>query len=178
MPHMRSRLNLALALSSALVIVAACGGGQPTNAPTQATTPTQAATPAPATDAPATDAPATEAPTTEATVLAEEVGDAGLIIIDGETRLTLYYFEQDEKDSGESNCTGGCLEAWPALTVAAGETPTGGEGVDAAKLGTIVREDNGETQVTYDGLPLYFFQNDAEPGDLNGVYENWIVVPA
>ena len=174
---MRSRLNLALALSGVLVIVAACGGGQPTNAPTQATTPTQASTPAPATDAPESPAAASEAPAT-ATVLAEEVGDAGMIIIDGETRLTLYYFEQDEKDSGKSNCTGGCLDAWPALTVDEGETPTGGDGVDASKLGTIVREDNGETQVTYDGLPLYFFQNDTEPGDLNGVYTDWITVAA
>jgi predicted lipoprotein with Yx(FWY)xxD motif len=169
---MRSRLNLAVALSSVLVVVAACGGGQPTTAPTQALQPTTAA---PTTGAP-TDAPATTA--AEATVLAEEVGDAGLIIIDGETRLTLYYFEMDEKDSGTSNCTGGCLEAWPALTVEEGETPTGGEGVDASKLGTIVREDNGETQVTYDGLPVYFFQNDEEPGDLTGVYDNWVVVPA
>jgi predicted lipoprotein with Yx(FWY)xxD motif len=126
-------------------------------------------------EAPMSEAPMSEAPA-GATVLAEEVGDAGLIIIDGETRLTLYYFEQDVKDSGESNCTGGCLEAWPALTVAEGETPTGGEGVDASKLGTITRADNGEIQVTYDGLPLYFFQNDTQPGDLNGVYPEWITV--
>jgi predicted lipoprotein with Yx(FWY)xxD motif len=171
---MSSRLNLVVALSSVLVIAAACSG-QPTTAPTQAAVPTQATTAAPMTDAPS-DAPATAA--ADATVLAEEVGDAGLIIIDGATRLTLYYFEMDEKDSGKSNCTGGCLEAWPALTVEDGATPTGGEGVDASKLGTIVREDNGETQVTYDGLPLYFFQNDEEPGDLTGVYDNWIVVPA
>lgn len=170
---MSSRLNLALSLAVALVL-AACGGGA-TNAPTQGTTPTQAASEAPMSEAPASEAPMSEAPT-DATVLAEEVGDAGVIIIDGETRLTLYYFEMDEKDSGVSNCKDACLTAWPALTVAEGETPTGGEGVDASKLGTIVRDDNGETQVTYDGLPLYFFQNDAEPGDLNGVYENWITV--
>jgi predicted lipoprotein with Yx(FWY)xxD motif len=173
---MKSRVNLALVLSGAIAIVAACGGAGTTTAPTQPATATQAATVAPASEAPASEAPASEAPTTEATVVAEEVGDAGLIIIDGKTRLTLYYFEKDEKDSGESNCTGGCLEAWPALTVAEGETPTGGEGVDASKLGTIVREDNGETQVTYDGLPLYFFQNDTKPGDLNGVYPEWVTV--
>ena len=174
---MRSRLNLALALSSALVIVAACGGGQPTTGPTQGTTPTQQASEAPMSEAPMSEAPMSEAPA-ETTVLAEEVGDAGLIIIDGETRMTLYYFEQDEKDSGKSNCTGGCLDAWPALTVEEGETPTGGEGVDASKLGTIVREDDGTTQVTYDGLPLYFYAEDTAPGDLNGVYPGWVTVPA
>jgi predicted lipoprotein with Yx(FWY)xxD motif len=169
---MRSRLNITLALASTLVIVAACGGGQATTPPapaSQAAPATQAASAAPMSDAPASAA-------AEATVLAEEVGDAGTIIIDGETRMTLYYFEKDEKDSGVSVCKDGCLTAWPALTVEEGETPTGGEGVDATKLGTIVRDDNGETQVTYDGLPLYFFAQDEEPGDLKGVYPEWITV--
>jgi predicted lipoprotein with Yx(FWY)xxD motif len=170
LPHMRSRFNLTLALASALVIVAACGGGQATTAPaSQAAPATQAASAAPMSDAPASAA-------AEATVLAEEVGDAGTIIIDGESRLTLYYFEMDEKDSGVSNCKEGCLAVWPALTVEEGETPTGGEGVDATKLGTIVRDDNGETQVTYDGLPLYFFAEDTQPGDLKGVYPQWVTV--
>ena len=172
---MRSRLNLVVALSSVVVIAAACGGGQPTTAPTTAATqaaPTTAATPAPV----ATDPPASEAPT-EVTVNATEVGDAGTIIVDGATGMTLYYFEMDEKDSGKSVCNDGCIAAWPALTVEAGATPTGGTGVDASKLGTITRDD-GDTQVTYDGLPLYFFANDEEPGDLKGVYDNWIVVPA
>ena len=169
---MRSRLSLIVALSSILVIAAACSG-QATTAPTQAAPATQAATAAPPSAAP-TDAPATTA--AEPTVLAEEVGDAGTILVDAETGLTLYYFEMDVKDSGESACTEGCLEAWPALTVAEGETPTGGEGVDNAQLGTITRDDTGELQVTYDGLPLYFFQNDQEPGDLNGVYDKWVTV--
>jgi predicted lipoprotein with Yx(FWY)xxD motif len=170
---MRSRSSLILALSGVLVVAAACSGGQPTAAPTQAVTPTQAASAPPA----ATEAPTQAPPTTaaEATVNAEEVGDAGTILVDGATGMTLYYFEMDEKDSGKSNCNEGCIGAWPALTVEAGATPTGGDGVDASKLGTITRDD-GDTQVTYDGLPLYFFANDEEPGDLNGVYTNWITV--
>ena len=173
---MRSRLNLVVALSSVLVIAAACSGGQPTTAPTQAVTPTQAATAGrPAATQGPTQAPATTA--AEVTVNAEEVGDAGTIIVDGATDMTLYYFEMDKKDSGKSNCNEGCIAAWPALTVEAGETPTGGTGVDATKLGTITRDD-GDTQVTYDGLPVYFFANDEKPGDLKGVYTNWIVVPA
>ena len=42
-----------------------------------------------------------------------------------------------------------------------------GEGVDATLLGTITRDD-GSTQVTYNGWPLYYFQDDAAPGDTNG----------
>lgn len=168
---MARRISLILGLTAALV--GACAGPGATPGPT--VTP---ATQPPATVAPPTDAPPSAAPTAAAdvTVEATAVGDAGTILVDAESGLTLYLFTMDVKDSGESACTGGCLEAWPALTVEAGETPTGGPGVDAAKLGTITREDNGELQVTYDGLPLYFFKNDAEPGDLNGVYENWETV--
>ena len=174
---MARRAPLLLGLSAAFLSIAACTT-QPgaTTAPTQATSPTQAATSAPPTSAPATTAPTT-APTmaADATVLAEEVGTAGTILVDGETGLTLYIFTMDVRDSGESACTGGCLEAWPALTVAAGETPTGGPGV-TGELGTITRADNGELHVTYNGLPLYFFANDSEPGDLNGVYPQWETV--
>jgi predicted lipoprotein with Yx(FWY)xxD motif len=30
--------------------------------------------------------------------------------------------------------------------------------------------------VSYNGLPLYFFQGDSAPGDANGVYTNWEAV--
>jgi predicted lipoprotein with Yx(FWY)xxD motif len=31
-------------------------------------------------------------------------------------------------------------------------------------------------QVTYNGLPLYFFSGDSKPGDANGNYTNWAPV--
>jgi hypothetical protein len=43
-------------------------------------------------------------------------------------------------------------------------------------LGTITRADNGAVQVTYNGLPLYFFSKDTKPGDTNGFYPNWNLV--
>jgi predicted lipoprotein with Yx(FWY)xxD motif len=64
-------------------------------------------------------------------------------------------------------CTAECLEAWPPLTVE-GEA-TIGEGVLTQDLlGTTEREDGG-TQVTYNGYPLYYFSGDEEPGDFNGL---------
>ena len=110
-----------------------------------------------------------------ATIEAKPVGTIGTVLVAGSNGMTVYIFTKDVKDSGKSACTGGCLETWPALTVPAGATPTAGTGI-AGKLGTITREDNGALQVTYNGLPLYFFKNDKAPGDSAGVYENWEAV--
>ena len=109
------------------------------------------------------------------TVEAKPVGAAGTVLVAGSNGMTVYIFTKDTKDSGKSVCTGDCLVTWPALTVAAGETPTGGAGV-TGKFGTITREDDGTLQVTYNGLPLYFFKNDKAPGYANGIYENWEAV--
>ena len=88
---------------------------------------------------------------------------------------TVYTFAKDTKDSGKSACTGGCLAKWPAVTVAAGGSAAPGSGV-TGKLATITRDDNSALQVTYNGLPLYFFTGDAKAGDSNGVYTNWAAV--
>ena len=95
----------------------------------------------------------------------------GTVVVD-QTGRTVYYFEKDTANSGKSACTGGCASIWPAVTVSGTPTATGVTG----KLGTITRADDGSIQVTYNGLPLYFFKNDKAPGDLNGVYENWVTV--
>jgi predicted lipoprotein with Yx(FWY)xxD motif len=103
------------------------------------------------------------------------IGSLGTLMVATSNQMTLYTFTKDVKDSGISTCTGGCLTAWPALTVAAGDTPTGGAGVTGT-LGTITRTDNGALQVTYNGLPLYFFHNDVKVGDTLGIYANWEAV--
>ena len=147
--------------------LAACaGGGGATTAPTTAAAPTAPAATTPASTAAGADG---------ATVNATAVGSAGTVLVDGASGMTLYVFAKDVKDSGTSACKGDCLVKWPALTVPAGGTPTGGPGVTGT-LATITRADDGTLQVTYNGLPLYFFQNDKAPGDLNGVYENWMTV--
>jgi len=158
----------ALLLPLALVVVA-CGPGATASpaAPTIGPTPTA--------EAPAESPTAEPTAGTSATIEAVDVGTVGTVLIAGSNQMTLYIFTQDVRDSGESVCTAECLAAWPALTVAAGETPTAGEGV-TGELGTITRTDDGAIQVTYNGLPLYFFQGDTAAGQANGVYELWEVV--
>ena len=147
-----------------------------------------AASQAPASVAPASQAPASQAPASAAAsaaasvaasaaagaiVVAKPVGSIGTVLV-ASNGMTVYTFTKDVKDSGKSACSGGCATTWPALTVAAGATPTAGTGV-TGKLGTITRDD-GTIQVTYNGLPLYFFKNDKVPGDAAGVYTNWEAV--
>jgi predicted lipoprotein with Yx(FWY)xxD motif len=160
-----------LFITAALLVGCSSAGASPSTAP---------ASQAPASVAPPASAPAesaaASAPAAGAvTVEAKPVGAAGTVLVAGSNGMTVYIFTKDTKDSGKSVCTGDCLATWPALTVATGETPTGGTGVTGT-LGTITREDDGTLQVTYNGLPLYFFKNDQAPGDANGVYEFWEAV--
>lgn len=82
----------------------------------------------------------------------------------GPNGKTLYTHAGDSANT--STCTGSCLAAWPALTVASGQQPVAGSGV-TGQLGTFSRPDGG-TQVTYNGLPLYYFQSDTKGGDVTG----------
>jgi predicted lipoprotein with Yx(FWY)xxD motif len=169
---MKSRLLMIALVVIAATAVMACsspGASVASQAAPSVAAPSVEASEAAPSEA-ASEAPPSAA-TGGATVEAKEVGTAGTILVDGASGMTVYLFTKDTKDSGTSVCTGGCLDTWPALTVPAGGTPTGGSGVTGT-LGTITRADDGSLQVTYNGLPLYFFKNDKAPGDLNGVYEN------
>jgi predicted lipoprotein with Yx(FWY)xxD motif len=72
---------------------------------------------------------------------------------------TLYTYGADS--SGASNCTGTCISTWPAYqdTGATTGLPT--------NVSTIKRSDNGETQYTYKGKPLYTFSSDSK-GQVTG----------
>ena len=100
-----------------------------------------------------------------ATVEVSESTDFGSILVDGEG-MSLYVFMADTQDSGTSACTDAeCAADWPPLLTDG--DPVAGEGVDQTLLGTITRDD-GTTQVTYNGWPLYRFSGDTAPGDTNG----------
>jgi predicted lipoprotein with Yx(FWY)xxD motif len=92
----------------------------------------------------------------------------------GNNGMTLYRFDND--DENQSNCSGGCAANWPPLLVEEGDIPVPGTGV-AGELGVIERDD-GTLQVTYNGMPLYFWVNDSSPGDTSGhgVNDVWFVV--
>jgi len=97
-----------------------------------------------------------------ATVATADAGTLGTVLVDG-TGHTLYLFESDTGTT--STCTGTCAGTWPALVTAG--TATAMSGADTAMLGTTTRDD-GTTQVTYDGHPLYLYSGDSAAGDTNG----------
>jgi predicted lipoprotein with Yx(FWY)xxD motif len=168
----RSSTRMAAGLLFVAVLVGACssattslpnGGGLYGGGPTQAVAgATQAvvATPVPA--------------AAGATLLAKAFGSQTLLVA-GSNGMTVYTFTKDTAGSGSSACTAGCLTKWPAVTVAAGTAPTAGDGV-MGTVATITRPDDGSLQVTYNGLPLYFFAGDKAVGDTNGSYTNWNLV--
>jgi predicted lipoprotein with Yx(FWY)xxD motif len=72
----------------------------------------------------------------------------------------IYYF--DKEQGSASACYGACAQAWPpVLTDGA---PRAAGGVEQSLLGTTERED-GSSQVTYAGHPLYYYVDDP-PGEV------------
>ena len=106
------------------------------------------------------------------TVLARSDPKLGMLLTDPAGK-TLYWYAKDTP--GTSACVGACLTAWPAFTASTPLTlPSGIPG----QLSAITRGDGG-TQVAYNGMPLYHFAKDAQPGDATGqgVGGAWFVVP-
>jgi predicted lipoprotein with Yx(FWY)xxD motif len=166
----RSYLAIGALALIAVLVIAGCGGGGSSSSATTESEPaaeTEATKEAPAKEETAAK-PAAEAkaePEGEATPISlGEATGVGKILVDSEG-MTLYYFQKDQKGSGKSKCEGACAEAWPPL-ITEGE-PEAMAGVKTAMLGTIERED-GTTQVTYAGWPLYTFVEDKKPGEDNG----------
>jgi predicted lipoprotein with Yx(FWY)xxD motif len=86
--------------------------------------------------------------------------------------MALYMYTRDVPN--QSNCYDRCAEAWPIFSVEGDLTLP--EGVDGT-LGTITRTD-GTTQVTYNEMPLYYWQQDTEPGQTlgQGVGSVWFII--
>ena len=159
-----TKLRSVVLTGGALVMLAGCGG--------QAAGPAASASPTPTATPSATPTPTATPSAATPVVMAQQMGAMGMLLVAASNGHTLYTFDSDSP--GVSRCSGQCLVIWPALTVPAGQTPTGGAGVTGS-LATITRDD-GTLQVTYKGLPLYFFHNDSAAGQTKGNYTGWSLV--
>lgn len=94
-------------------------------------------------------------------------------IIVGENGRAVYYYTSDMKGSGRSACMNDCLQKWPPVLVEGEPTLDG----ITAKVGTITTP-GGKKQVTIDGMPVYYWYMDKNPGDASGqdVGKVWYVV--
>lgn len=92
-----------------------------------------------------------------------------------ETGRSLYMYTKDTKDT--SVCYDKCEVSWPPLLTTG--SPVLADGVDSKLLGTTKRKD-GSVQITYNGMPLYYYAPDVAPGDVKGqgVGTVWYVVTA
>ena len=167
-------LHPAVLAAALLFTSAACSTGGASTAPSSAAT--AGPTEAPSEPSAAQPSPSVAAsdPVAAATIAVASTS-VGEIVVDAEGR-TLYLFTKDAQGAGTSVCNGDCAANWPPLLVADGQAPTAGEAV-TGEVATATRDD-GTTQVTLNGWPLYYFAADAAPGDTNGQGLNdvWFVV--
>jgi len=100
--------------------------------------------------------------TTLATIAVLAAGSTGAYAaahanLTAENGMTLYTFDKDS--AGTSVCYDDCAVNWPPYIAENGATMPG--------LSTIERK-NGTRQWAKDGMPLYFWVGDAQPGETNG----------
>jgi predicted lipoprotein with Yx(FWY)xxD motif len=94
--------------------------------------------------------PATPPPRTDIHLDSNAVVGTHIVDKDGKS---LYYFSNDV--NGTSNCTGGCLTAWP-IFYADSATTTFTGGLSGSDFKTITTS-AGAKQTTYKGWPLYYY---------------------
>jgi predicted lipoprotein with Yx(FWY)xxD motif len=104
----------------------------------------------------------------------------GSYLTDGSGRALYLYSKDFPAASGAaastavSNCSGGCLTAWPVFHA---DAIAPGAGLNAADFGELTRAD-GSKQTTFHGWPLYYFASDLQAGDTKGeaVGNVWFVL--
>lgn len=160
--------RLAIPLAALVLLTAGCTGAGETGGTTTTSEATTTSTQPTTTTQATTTSTQAQAPLGAVVLVADS--SLGSILVDRDGN-TLYLFTPDEQ--GESVCYDQCEANWPPLV---GEVEAG-DGVNGSLLGLAPRQDGSE-QVTYNGWPLYYFANDAAPGDVNGqgVNDVWYVV--
>src|SRR5699024_5373289 len=101
------------------------------------------------------------------TVKASKSDAFGKFLTDGNGRA-LYFFAADSRRA--SSCHGYCARAYPPYIVEG--RLTAGDGALTSLLGTLKRED-GSTQVTYAGHPLYYYGGDILAGRTAGASKRY-----
>ncbi|GAA3702134.1 hypothetical protein GCM10022377_14730 [Zhihengliuella alba] len=173
----RARAWRALAvLTAAGLVLTACGGGDAGGGGGGGyggggVESGRASAPGEASDSPAA---GSEAPMGSDVALTTGETELGTVVTDA-AGMTLYVFTKDTEGTDTSACTGDCLTAWP-IAVADGSEPAAAEDITGT-VGTIESPD-GQLHLTLDGMPLYYFAQDEEPGDVRGqgVNDVWYAV--
>lgn len=91
------------------------------------------------------------------------------VVITGAANRTVYFFRPDERSAKghakKSTCYTACAALWPP--VLATKKPKAAGKAEAKLIGLTTRK-GGAKQVTYDGLPLYYYLPDAKAGQVSG----------
>jgi predicted lipoprotein with Yx(FWY)xxD motif len=141
---MGKRWLVPVSLAAAALIATGCGSSSTSSTPSGGGSHTSATT------------------TSASTIKTMKIG--GVTVLTDAKGFTLYWFAPDT--STTSKCNGSCATFWPPLKGPA----TKGAGVTGT-LGTITRQD-GSTQATWNGHPLYTYKGDTAPGQNNGNGKN------
>jgi predicted lipoprotein with Yx(FWY)xxD motif len=175
---MRRSILASTAVPLILVLAACSSGGGATTAPTNPPSQPPAASEAVSSTAPSTGTAASpSAESADAYPLKVAAGSGAVTnYLTGEDGKTLYQFKNDTADSGKSTCNGGCAATWPPFTVDSLDEVK----PDAAVTGklALVTRDDGTKQVSYNGVPVYYYSGDTKAGDTNGqgFAGKWFVV--
>ncbi|WP_158846935.1 hypothetical protein [Saccharothrix deserti] len=106
---------------------------------------------------------------------ATSAGALNPVVVNG-AGMTLYRFDNDDANPSKATCNGDCAKTWPPVTIA-----KGGKvfiaGIAKEDVG-FVKRDDGQTQLTIGGWPVYLFSKDTKPGDTlgQGVGGTWFGV--
>ncbi|QBY02531.1 hypothetical protein E2K80_18780 [Rhodophyticola sp. CCM32] len=84
--------------------------------------------------------------------------DIGDVLAAADNGMTVYTFTQDTPN--QSNCYESCASAWPPFLASDTAEAEGAFG--------IIDRNDGTRQWALNGQPLYFWQGDAERGDVTG----------
>jgi predicted lipoprotein with Yx(FWY)xxD motif len=162
--NLKTRLTL---LVTVLALVAACGGGDDTGGDATTVPGNDTTTTAAGTDTTTTAAGGEEEAMDGVHTASTDLGEV-LVDPDG---FTLYIFTNDT--DGESTCYEDCAALWPPVPADSAISSD----LDASIFGTTARTDGSE-QLTVNGMPLYLYTPDANPGDTTGqsVGGVWFVV--